>query len=164
MVEYVVFALVIILATLNRETALFLVLAYGALVMATRRWHALPWLAVYAGLWLLTYFFILHQIGPGVRYWTLDRILLTNIEAFAPQSIWLLLALLGVWWLFAWQGLASSQGYLRVMLPVCALYVLTIVIWGHWYEVRLWLPILPVGLTGALLIYNKDRGSNENHP
>lgn len=135
------------LATFNRETAIFLVLLY----FVTSDFSARAWqrTAVYAGIWGLCYGIVRLVGGEADRYWTLERVWRTNMSQ--PQlALVNATLLLGVFWLLAALGWRHASGFVKRTALVIPAYLLTIALWGIWWEVRLLLPLYPMLFALAL--------------
>lgn len=146
------YAVLVILATLNRETGILLVLAYGAVNLS--RWRerrVLGWGIVYAVLWAAIYI--------GLRVWrgaAPDEVTiaaawfgntqswhgidaLTNHLFFAPLYVAVFLA-------WRWLNTEVRRLIIFVGLP----YMVLVLVFGFWNEVRLLIPVMPF-LTVALV-------------
>jgi hypothetical protein len=144
----------VILAALNRETAVFIPLAFllantNLPAFFRNRAHAdkkallwfgaylLTWLVIFAGLrWV-------QSAAPSLR--TLGELLAKNTQ---PVNLartlvnWALI--LGPFWLFAALGWRKAPDFLKQVSWITPLYLATIAVWGVWYEVRLLLPLYPI--------------------
>lgn len=147
----------VVVATLNRETALFLPLA----ALAT----ACPWPPVPArevltrlrvplaalALWGLTYGILRLVIGPAPRVLGLAETLAQNVKPGNVETALRQLALfLGPAWLLFPLGIRRAPPFLRraclVILPALVLYA----VFGRWREVRILLPLAPLVAVVAL--------------
>jgi hypothetical protein len=141
------FALIVIVACLNRETGLALPLA-GLLLARCHGRSLRPMLAMLA-LGIVVVALVRVVQGDAVRVWTLDRVLARNLVTL-HESVPLLALLLGAgWWrLRAWRRAPRT---LLALLPVVAVYALMVAAFGLWRELsRLFLPTLPIVLALAL--------------
>jgi hypothetical protein len=150
---------VVALASLNRETAIFLPLAFLLTVEAgdlrradgARNWKPL---LLFAGL-LLTW----ATIYGGLRLWRGEATHIETIEGLWARNTErqnLIYALenaglfLGGFWIFAALGLPRAPTFLKRVAWIIPVYLATILVWGVWYEVRLLMPLyailLPLGL------------------
>jgi len=142
------------LASLNRETAIFIPLAF--LLVAGVRGSPSPRL----GTW---------DLGPGTQFvallliWALVYVGLRWLRGGAPhvESIAGLFALntarlnflttlinvglfLGGFWILALLGFRFSPPLIRRLAWILPPYLATVILWGVWYEVRLLMPLYPV--------------------
>jgi len=140
-------AILIAVATFNRETSIFLVLLYLVTSDLSRR----AWMhtAFYGGVWAACYGLVRIVGGDADRYWTLERVWRTNLSQ--PQlAVVNATLLLGVFWLLAALGWRHAPPFVRRTALVVPAYVLTIALWGIWWEVRLLMPLYPVLFALAL--------------
>lgn len=138
----------VILATLNRETAVIIPLVYW---LVTRdKWRSVGM----GGVWLITYLGVRLVIGPVPSLVSLADILRINLSLY-----WLVLFGLGlvfVGWLFvlAWQGWKESKGELRRAAYALPVYFAMIVVFGVWAEWRLIISVYPLLIPLAGLTRN----------
>lgn len=152
--RYLVLAGIVVIASLNRETAVILPLAllafhWKADNAAARRGLlvAVALLAVSLGVFVG----LRAALGDAPREKTLAQILQHNLQPSSLAMTLLYTALfLGPFWLFALRGWSSAPVAIRRLFLVVPLYATAILIWGVWYEVRLWMPLYPIFLALAL--------------
>jgi hypothetical protein len=139
--------LLVAVASLNRETGIFLALLFAVTHSLTRRniLTTMIYVAVSAGVfagvrWLG---------GEAERYWEVGRIWRTNISQ-PGLTLYNVTALLGVMWVFAITGFSRAPGFVRRAAIVIPVYAGAVAVWGLWWEVRLLLPLLPLVLPLAL--------------
>lgn len=141
------FAVLVAVASLSRETGVFLVLLYATTAPFSRRrlWTTLAYLAVSGAVFLG----VRLVLGGAERYWTLGRVLETNLSQpfLAAFNISLLL---GAVWIFAALGFTRAPAFVRRAAIVIPIYLAAIVVWGIWWEVRLLMPLYPLVLPLAL--------------
>jgi Dolichyl-phosphate-mannose-protein mannosyltransferase len=141
------FAFLVAVASLSRETGVFLVLLYLATAPFNRRslWTATMYLAVsgavFVGVRLV--------LGDAERYWTLGRVLETNLSQ-PSLAVFNVAVFLGAVWLFAILGFARAPVFARRAAAIIPIYLGAIAVWGIWWEVRLLMPIYPLVLPLAL--------------
>ena len=145
--RWVWLAVLIAVATFNRETAIFLVLLYFVTSdFSARAWG---WTVLYAAIWATCYGIVRFVGGEADRYWTLERVWRTNMSQ--PQlAVVNATLLLGVFWLFAALGWRHAPLFVRRTAFVIPAYLLTIALWGIWWEVRLLMPLYPMLFALAL--------------
>jgi hypothetical protein len=141
------FAVVVAIATLNRETAIFLVALFAVTQPLTK--DTMRWTAGYFAIWLVIFVGLRLLGGEAERYWTLDLVFRTNMS-----QLWLaafnITLLLGAFWIFALFGVPRAPAFVRRSALVIPAYLATIAIWGIWWEVRLLMPLYPLLLPLAL--------------
>jgi hypothetical protein len=138
-------AVLIAIATLNRETAIFIVLLFCVVVPLTRA--RLTVAAGYLAIWAATFFGIRFAVGAGrPRYWTIDSIWLGNTHDLNQIVIsFTNIALIyGAFWLFAILGCRRAPAFVRRSALIVPLYLATVAVWGIWTEVRLLQPLYPI--------------------
>lgn len=140
-------AALIVLATFNRETAIFLVLLYFVTSDFSRR--ALSWTTLYAALWAIVYGTVRLVGGEADRYWTVQRVYQTNLSQ-PNLALFNITLLLGAFWLLAVLGWRHAPVFVRRTTLVVPAYLVTIAVWGIWWEVRLLMPLYPVLFALAL--------------
>jgi hypothetical protein len=140
-------AALIVLATFNRETAIFLVLLYFVTSDFSRR--ALSWTTLYAALWAIVYSTVRLVGGEADRYWTVQRVYQTNLSQ-PNLALFNITLLLGAFWLLAVLGWRHAPAFVRRTTLVVPAYLVTIAVWGIWWEVRLLMPLYPVLFALAL--------------
>lgn len=137
----------IAMATLNRETAIFIVLLFAATQPLTSR--NIRTSLLYAAIWATIFVGVRYLLGSGERYWDLERIWRTNISQ-PGLTLYNLTAFLGVIWIFAIAGLGRAPAFVRRTALVVPAYLAVVAVWGIWWEVRLLMPMLPIVLTLSL--------------
>lgn len=137
-----------LVATLNRETAVFLPLLA---LLTTRRWR----LAFGMGIvWAATYGAIRLYYGDVPVHVTLAQIWHLNQERLP----WFLLGLA----LFGWLPLLAVRGYryadpfLQRAAWAALPYLAAIAVFGIWREFRLFLPLLPLALPLVIAYLERD--------
>lgn len=162
---YVLFGLILILASLNKETSFFLPFIF----LFTRRnmlsWKTLSlfllyfliWLVIFTGLhWFLgTMKFPGHFLGALGYHLPLKQVWHDNTQPWIWHQALLHLALfLGVFWIFIFWGFKQvPDPFLKRAVWITPFYLFACFIYGGWAEVRLLMnlyPILlPLGLSAA---------------
>jgi hypothetical protein len=154
-------AVLVAIAALNRETAVFLPLAYAVTSPLTKK-NVVTSVLLFA-VWAGVFFGVRLVVGEGSRYWTLD-----TIWAWNRNSAHLALAtlnatlLLGAFWIFAALGFQRSPPFVRRSVLVVPPYLAAVLIWGVWSEVRLLTPLYPILFPLALSFL--FRPSPSGHP
>ena len=139
--------ILIALASFNRETAVFLVPLY----LVTSDWSRQAWVntAVYAAIWAAIFVGVRAVSGDAERYWTIALVFRTNLAQ--PQlALANLSMLLGIFWIFAALGWRRAPTFIRRASLIIPPYLVTIAVWGIWWEVRLLMPLYSIVFALAL--------------
>lgn len=145
----VAFGVLVVLATLNRETAFVLPVALFAV---TRNWRmalgmGALWLITYAALWL--------TFGSAEHIVTLPYLWQQNTGEYLAYAL-LHNAFMLPLWIGAALNYRRAHPVLQRLLIVAAVYMPFALVWGQWYEVRLqWLMLpllLPLALEGGAYV------------
>lgn len=142
------FVIVLILAVMNRETGLILGLA--AIGLARRGYVRAGWATMATAMASLLILTVRLWVGDNYTYWTLDRILERNLLTWY-MGVCHAVCLLGYGWWLAFKGLPSLPEKVRAAAEYVPFYIISILIFGIWYEVRLITPLLPI-LVPAVLV------------
>lgn len=146
----VLLALLTLIATLNRETGIFIV--FFVLTVAPLDRRHLRSAAVLLAIWAATFWGLRWYAGDAPRFFDLQTTWHGNTHTLEQLAIaatsWILL--LGAFWLYAAMGISRAPAFVRRTALVLPAYALTILVWGTWVEVRLWLPMYPVILPLAM--------------
>ena len=148
--RHVRLVLLMLVATLNRETGIFI--AFFLLAVAPLDRPHLRRAAVLLTIWAATFLGLRWYAGDAPRYFDLQTTWHGNTHTLEQLAIaatsWILR--LGAFWLYAAIGISRAPAFVRRSALVLPAYALTILVWGTWVEVRLWLPMYPVILPLAL--------------
>ena len=158
------FALLVLIASFNRETAILLPLAYATTQFTRKReldywlWGGVfgaAWLAVFAGLRL--------TLGaapddvPIATAWALN----TGGGWHTQEAVFKNLFFIPVWVLYLKQ-IKGAPLFLKRLTPVALVYLVLFLVFGYWNEVRLHLPllvlVLPVALRALFPVVEHDLG------
>lgn len=143
--------MLILVATLNRETGIFLVLLF--LIVYPMTVQRLKIGLIYTLIWAAVYFGLQWFIAAGPpRYFTLETVWHGNTHEWSQILIALvnLMLLFGGFWLFSILGLRRAPEFVRRSALIVPPYVLTVAVWGIWAEVRLLQPLYPIVMALAL--------------
>jgi hypothetical protein len=141
--RWMLLGVLIAIATLNRETGIFLVLLFAVTQPATK--VNVQAAIVFAAIWASVFLGVRYFSGPGERYWELERIWRTNLSQ-PGLTVYNLTAFLGVMWIFAAAGFSRAPAFVRRTALVVPVYLAVVAVWGIWWEVRLLMPLLPIVL------------------
>jgi hypothetical protein len=144
--RYGLLGVIVVLAALNRETALFLIIALWFTRPGSQR-SLRTWAvsSVYLLLWLAIFFGL-----RWVRGATRDAITVADLWAANTASNSIVRALVntalfgGAFWAFAILGLRYAPPYVRKSAYVVPFYVASVMLFGVWFEVRLLMPLYPI--------------------
>ncbi len=167
---YVLLALIVALASFNRETAVFIPLAFLVCAIGengtdnendesgAKRAHDLSrrrfilLFAAYVAIWAVVFFGLRWFFGEGPRIVSVRELLARNTIRPAIFRTAVHLALIfGAFWLFAIFGFRRSPPFVKRTVLLAPAYLVVIALWGVWYEVRLLMPlyaiVVPLGLS-----------------
>ncbi len=143
-----------ILATLNRETGIFLPLLWGAL----KCWDGKGWHRengrIFIALLLLSLATLLGVVlvqGWADPLHTPGELLRENLTGRnLGRTLLNGVLFLGAFWFFAVKGYRKSPEEIRRSAWIIPLYLFVVLIWGRWHEVRLLMPLYPILVPMAL--------------
>lgn len=152
-------ALLVAVATLNRETGIFLVALFAVAYPLTK--ERLGWATLYFAIWAAVFFGLRLAIGEGpARYWTLDTVWYGNTHSLEQivYGVVNMTLLYGAFWLFAPLGLKHAPAFVRRTALVIPPYLITVGAWGVWTEARLLQPLYPLIMPlGLAFIFPRER-------
>lgn len=156
---------VTVLASLNRETGIFIPLLWGAM----KCWDGGLWDREKMGIFLMLLFAsmltlvgVLWIQGYAPPLHTPASLLLMNISwRNLGRTLINGVLFLGVFWVFVVKGYARSPKDVRRSAWVVPLYLLLIGIWGLWHEVRLLMPLYPILIPLALAFLRDREGGDK---
>jgi hypothetical protein len=173
--RYRLLALIVALASLNRETALFIPLAFlvaaagvkgedGASRPAAGK-AALLFVG-YVAIWAVVFFGLRAVLGGARPVMTLPEVLARNTApAVTLRAIVRAGLLFGAFWIFAAAGFMRAPGFVRRVSLVALPYLAAVFVWGMWHEVRLLMPlyaiVVPLGLS---FLYRERDASSRTDP
>ncbi len=129
-----------LVALANRETAVFLLVAFVFV-----EWPNGPGLRVAVGtlvVWVALFFALHHAVGYAPSTVTFDEIVANN-RSNLWFSILLNVLIVGVPLPLIWRGLAASP-FLRRAALMLPFYLGLLLAVGYWWEIRYWITALPV--------------------
>lgn len=161
--HYLLLAFIVLISSLNRETALFIPLAFllsnlqGFNEPRGRR-HLLLF-GSFLSLWLAIFLGLRLYLGDAPHIETIEGLISKNTS---PRGLCLALIhwglFLGGFWIFAILGLRDAPHLLKRLSWLIPLYLVPILLWGIWYEVRLLMPLYPILIPlGLFYIFPKAR-------
>lgn len=150
----------VFLGTLNRETGLFLVVAY------IFSWAPLPglqreagagrklWSAALLLIWSLVFFGTGLAFSDSPRTISIQEIFQHNIQSGSLlQAARQILLFLGPVWIFGFLGYRHAPAFLKRMSWLAPAYLLVFMLFSIWYEVRLLMSLYPVLIPTALAYF-----------
>ena len=168
-------ASIVALASFNRETAVFIPLAFlsanapigGAGEsdrMPVRRATLL--FAGYGAIWAVVFFGLRAVLGGAQPVMTLPEVLARNTApAVTLRAIVRAGLIFGAFWIFAAAGFTRAPGFVRRVSLVALPYLAAVFVWGMWHEVRLLMPlyaiVIPLGLS---FLYRERDASPRTDP
>lgn len=160
----------VVLASLNRETGLFVAMWSVVAAFAPPATHAPRWWPVRntctvasllgaLSLLTVTVVWIVRGVAPGVI--TVSEVLSANLEPRALLRSAVQVSLFfGAFWVLACFGFRSAPVLIRRTAMLTPLYLAVIAIGGLWWEVRLLMTLYPVVLPLALSGWARSEGCN----
>lgn len=153
--KYLYFLVILILASLNRETSVFLVLLYlftnPEIIYPIKFSHimkaksALKNFVLILALWLIIFYGIRYIRGGSQYVQNLIQIWFQNASLSNLWKMILQIVLfLGIFWYFAVKGYRFSNEFIKRATMILPFYILFILIFGIWREVRLLMPLYPI--------------------
>lgn len=165
---YWLLASLVVLASLNRETSLFIPVAFlltidvRSLLLNMRSKHEWKPILLFTGLffiWAAVFWGLRHFLGSASHVETIEGLLARNttrgslFHTFANGILFL-----GVFWVFALMGFGHAPRLIKRVALIVLPYLLTVAVWGVWYEVRLLMPLYPVLVPlGLSFLYPQER-------
>lgn len=138
---------VTVLAALTRETAYLIPLALLVTSVDFRRpdRRVLLWVGICGSIYLGIFAGLRLWLGQAPHILTLKEIWLWNLQPPHPMEAVLHCSLfLGVSWFFALLGYKHAPPFCRKAVLIALPHILSVAIWGVWYEVRLLMPLYAV--------------------
>lgn len=162
-------AVLVALASLNRETAVFIPLAFLLIrfdasgLRAKLDWRPILMAAGLLAIWAAIFGGLRYFRGDAPHMATLEQILARNLTR--PCLFYTVIntgLFLGGFWVFALLGLKYAPHPVRRAVWIVPPYLITIILWGVWHEVRLLMPLYPIlAPLGLAFVYprqaSKDR-------
>ena len=158
--KVILLGFVIIIATLNRETGIFIVSLYGLnqfdKIMNKELNREKLFFVFFTFLWITTYGSLRFFLGSSNHITPILDILIFNLS---NRSIFLTIFnwtfSLGILWYFFLSGLSYNDRFLSKIKYLIPIYLIVILVFGVWYEVRLLIPIMPIFLVIIAIKYEE---------
>jgi hypothetical protein len=158
--QYLLLAVIVALASLNRETGIFIPLAFlfanldvGELARGRARpgRQVILLFAGYVLIWAIVFLALRLMLGSADSVNSLQEILGANLQlGDLARAVFNWAAFLGVFWVFAVLGFGSAAAFHRRLALLIPFYLAVVLIFGSWKEVRLLMPLYPLLLPLAL--------------
>ncbi len=154
-------ASIVALASFNRETAVFIPLAFlfaHASIGGTGESGRMPvrqtmlLFAGYCAIWAVIFFGLRAFLDGAQPVITLPEVFSRNTApAVILRAIMRAGLLFGAFWVFAAVGFRHAPGFVKRIALLAPLYLAAVLVWGMWHEVRLLMPlyaiVIPLGLS-----------------
>jgi hypothetical protein len=152
--KYLILGLTILIATLNRETALFIPFIFlftnfdflnSSKGKPRIRKETILLFIAFFSIWAVTYTGIRLLIGSTGHMYTVKELWIRNtylsnlIRSFLTNGLFL-----GFFWIFAGLGFKAAPKFIKQATLIIPFYLTPIIIFGNWYEVRLLMPLYPI--------------------
>jgi hypothetical protein len=151
--RYWLLASLVALASLNRETAVFIPLAFlltidtKSLLSAKSKNDWKP-IVLFGGLliiWAVVFWGLRYFLGSTPHVETIRGLLARNTtKGKLFQTLVNGGLFLGGFWAFAFLGFRYAPPFIRRVALIIPIYLITVLVWGMWHEVRLLMPLYPV--------------------
>lgn len=151
--RYWLLASLVLLAAINRETAVFIPLTFLLTIdfknllnaKSMKEWKPILLFCGLFLIWAAVFFGLRYILGSAAHSDTIQGLLAQNTT---KVSIFFTIVngslFLGGLWAFAFLGYRFAPSFIKRVTLIVPLYLLTILIWGVWKEVRLLMPLYPV--------------------
>lgn len=151
--RYWLLSFLVALASLNRETAVFIPLAFFLTIdkksffntRSKNDWKLVLLFGQLLLIWAIVFWGLRYSLGSAPHVETIAGLLAGNIpkirlfHAFVKGSLFL-----GGLWVFALLGFRYAPRFIKRVALIVPFYLITVIIWGRWTEVRLLMPLYPV--------------------
>jgi hypothetical protein len=168
-------AVCVLLASLNRETGIFAALGYLLVTFDFERFFSglrvrrldVDWRSLLTGaglglIWLVVFLGLRAWRGSAAQILTMSELWAANTQPAALLKAGLnWLAFTGFLWMFALPGLRAAPVFFRRLAWLLPFYLLTVLAWGLWSEVRLLLPLYVILLPPGLFTVDRLLHSQE---
>ncbi len=152
------------LASLNRETAIFIPLIFliininFANLKTTNVYKTILKFCGLLVMWAACFWGVRYYQGSAPHIETIEGLLLRNITKHSLLLTFVNCGMfLGGWWIFAIMGFRNAPRFIKKVSLIAPFYLLIIIVWGVWYEVRLLMPLYPILVPlGLSFLYPKE--------
>ncbi len=165
-------AILVALASMNRETAIFIPLAFLTTInfKAFLKHKNIDWRSIlfFCGLiliWASVFLGVRYLRGDAPHVETIRSLISINTAKGSLSKTFVnIILFLGGMWVFAFRGFKYSPRIIQSFAMIIPIYLFTIIIWGVWYEVRLLMPLYPILLPmGLSFLYPNKHNITQNN-
>ncbi len=139
--KYWAFSALSLAALLNRETSIFLLVAFVCIELP--RGPGLRFAIGSLAAWVAGYFAIHALVGYAPATFFVGTALEGN-RANLWFSLWLNLLIIGIPLPLIWRGLERSSPFIRRAALALPAYLALLLVIGYWWEIRYWITALPI--------------------
>lgn len=165
--RYFLLVFLVVLASLNRETGILIPLVFlltsldGKSYMKERRnieWKPIVVFCIIFTIWAVIFLGLRYHRGYAPGAGTLMELFIRNTSGGNLLFVILNVSLfLGGFWLFTFLGYKYAPGFIQRTALIVPFYLLLVIIWGAWREVRLFMPLYPVLVPlGLSFLFQQD--------
>lgn len=169
--QYWLVAFLVAIASLNRETGVFIPLAFlleridiVGVVKARPRISGRSILlsGIFFLVWALIFFGLRLFLGSTLHVETIEGLFEHNItQDSVLHTFQNGVLFLGGFWVFVVLGFSYAPGIIRRVSVMVPFYIIVIILGGVWYEVRLLMPLYPVFIPlGLAFLYRPSEASS----
>jgi hypothetical protein len=139
--RYWAFSVLSILALLNRETSVFLLLAFAAIEWPDAR--GLRFAIGNFAVWIAGFFALHRVVGYAPATFTIQMAIEGN-RSNLLLAVWMNLLLIGIPLPLVWRGLKRAPVLYRRAALALPPYLALLFVIGYWWEIRYWITMLPI--------------------
>lgn len=165
--RYWLLSFLVALASLNRETAVFIPLAFFLTIdkksffntRSKNDWKPVLLFGQLLLIWAIVFWGLRYSLGSAPHIATIAGLLARNTSlgslfyTFVNGSLFL-----GGLWVFALLGFRYAPRFIKRVALIVPFYLITVIIWGVWPEVRLLMPLYPVLVPlGLSFLYSEEK-------
>jgi hypothetical protein len=156
--KYVALVFCILIATLNRETAILIPLLFFFTncnfknIFSQKKEIFIT--ALFFMIWFLVYGGLRLYLGEDTRSITITEIWNVNMNHI-EDAITNNLLFFGIFWIFMIKGIKHVDNFIKRSILVVPFYLVLILVYGIWFEVRLLIPLYPILLPLGLAYFNE---------
>jgi hypothetical protein len=150
---------IIFIATLNRETGVFIIGMYGLYniekILDFKSIREKVVITTFTLVWIFTYGFLRFILGNTEHISSIYDLLISNLELrniLLTINNWVFS--LGILWFLQSGDFLTKDPLISRVRFIIPFYLLAILVFGVWYEVRLMLPVIPIFLVIAANNYD----------
>ena len=165
--RYLLLVSLVMLASLNRETAVFIPLAFLLASLDVRNilkargkvnWDTILIFGYLFLLWVVIFLGLRYFRGNAPNTVTMKELLTRNMTEDSLFNMFVNGSLFfGSFWVFICLGFRYAPILIKRIALIVPLYLIIVIVWGVWYEVRLLIPLYPVFVPlGLSFIFRDD--------